>query len=120
MAPCQLSVQVRNSPAVENLAELDVLFSDKTGTITRNEMRFHSFVDHTNAIHHADGRTGLAGLELFCAGLCHTVECRVVDAASEFQATSPDEVALVTRACLDGLKLRHTTATTVAYDYMDA
>ena len=31
--------------AIENLAELDVLFSDNTGTLTKNEMEFHSYVD---------------------------------------------------------------------------
>lgn len=38
-------VKVRNSITVENLAEADIIFSDKTGTLTKNEMKFSKLVD---------------------------------------------------------------------------
>lgn len=38
------SVQVNNSITTENLANVDIVFSDKTGTLTRNELEFIDFV----------------------------------------------------------------------------
>ena len=45
MSPMQLSGKVRNSITIENLAEVDIIFSDKTGTLTKNVMTFHSLID---------------------------------------------------------------------------
>jgi hypothetical protein len=39
------SVTVKNSICIENLAETDIIFSDKTGTLTKNLMVFHSYCD---------------------------------------------------------------------------
>lgn len=41
----QLSVSVKNGLSIENLAEVDMIFSDKTGTLTKNQMKFSKFVD---------------------------------------------------------------------------
>lgn len=43
--PYSLSVNVKNSVSIENMQELDIIFSDKTGTLTKNQMVFHSYAD---------------------------------------------------------------------------
>ena len=37
----------------------------------------------------------LEGVELFCVGLCHTIEMILINGESQYQGTSPDEIAFV-------------------------
>ena len=38
-------VIVKRLESIENLGSMDILCTDKTGTITKGEMKIHSFVD---------------------------------------------------------------------------
>lgn len=58
-------------------------------------MKFHSYCDKNNNIIHVINDTPINELELFCIGLCHTVEVRIVGGVLEYQGTSPDEIAFV-------------------------
>ena len=42
---------MKNSIALENLQELDIIFSDKTGTLTKNHMVFYGCGGADNRIH---------------------------------------------------------------------
>lgn len=43
LPPAKVHCVVKASALIEDLAEVDIIFSDKTGTLTSNEMIFHSF-----------------------------------------------------------------------------
>lgn len=106
---------VRSSNLCQELGMVSNIFSDKTGTLTRNEMKFVKFVVNgifydveqsencpvLNAI--AKGKNEPKGgvehkqaeslLNFFrCLAVCHTV---VREKTGEYRAESPDELALV-------------------------
>ena len=108
----QLSGKVRNSITIENLAEVDIIFSDKTGTLTRNEMTFHSLVDSCHKTHNisqcVSGRRADTAMDppaLFAFALCNTVLPQHKEQEILYQAESPDEIAFVDTAALYGLRL---------------
>ncbi|RNF18806.1 phospholipid-transporting ATPase 1-like protein [Trypanosoma conorhini] len=109
----------------EQLAMVRYIFTDKTGTLTENVMKFKMGDIMGNTIH-ADDVEGLVKLlkresstcaaaeEYFLAlALCHTIQpfpdthhpLGVV-----YEGSSPDEVALVTAAAEHGFRLRERTA----------
>lgn len=51
-----MSASVKNSVSVENLAEVTMIFSDKTGTMTKNLMCFHDVVTEKGNILSASGK----------------------------------------------------------------
>ena len=69
-------VRVRNSITVENLAETDIIFSDKTGTLTKNEMKFSKLV---NTEFRQVSDTDISDVEVFAIGLCNTVMTKIDD-----------------------------------------
>jgi phospholipid-translocating ATPase len=104
---------VRTSTIPEELGRIEYLLSDKTGTLTRNEMIFRKLCLGTISYGNDDLET--VQQELYASytasavpasaqrvrdaittlALCHNVSPTVVDGVREYQASSPDEVALV-------------------------
>ena len=121
MAPPQLVAKVRNSITVENLAETDIIFSDKTGTLTKNEMKFSKLVDTSFK---QIGDRLINEVQVFAIGLCNTVMTKVDDKAenrrASYQAESPDEIAFAEAAREHKLALVGRHAAKVFYDYEDA
>lgn len=104
-----MSASVKNSVSVENLAEVSMIFSDKTGTMTKNLMCFHDVVTDNGNILQAGEHQNLldkAPSCIFSLGLCHTV----LVMNDLYQGESPDEVALVKGAAEAGLKLVNRTS----------
>jgi phospholipid-translocating ATPase len=130
---------VRNSNIPEDLGRLQYLFSDKTGTLTKNIMEFRSLqMGAQFTLQHRDvedfqqalsvffasrgageGRQSTRGIvgfsqtqikevgtAILCLALCHNVTpVTHEDGHVEFQASSPDEVAMVKFADSVGVKL---------------
>lgn len=93
---------MRNSALPEELGRVEYIFTDKTGTLTRNEMEFKK-LQIDNVVFTQNSRpTEIEHLKAFLAlSLCHSVT--VTDEG--FQSSSPDEIALVTQAQRVGYKL---------------
>lgn len=141
---------VRNSNIPEELGRLRYLFSDKTGTLTKNIMEFRTLQlgaqfalqhrdteDFTQALSvffsamtaaagrnggsgaasHSRGIVGFGqaqikeiGTAILCLAVCHNVTPVTNDDGTvEFQASSPDEVAMVKFADSVGVKLHERT-----------
>lgn len=92
---------VRQSNLVQELGMVSNVFSDKTGTLTRNEMNLIKFVINgtTYDVAPSSGGKGSYGAneeafyEFFrCLTTCHTV---VREKSGTYRAESPDELALV-------------------------
>ncbi|CAE7298399.1 ALA3 [Symbiodinium natans] len=125
--------KARTADLVEEMGQVDFIFSDKTGTLTANEMRFaecavDSLVFSTFLQDPRGGPVGgvqeaqqilgdpthhmhKAVLWFFtCLSVCHTVQADEKDGCVQYSGPSPDEVALVKGACQAGIafKMRKT------------
>ncbi|KAK8137057.1 phospholipid-translocating P-type ATPase [Apiospora sp. TS-2023a] len=126
-------MEAHTTTILENLGQVSYVFSDKTGTLTENNMRFRKVTVAGFAWFHnmdlkADGNgrpdpttqdliryihdkpdtpfSRKARQFILCIALCHTcLPERTEDGRLEFQAASPDELALVKAAQDLGLVL---------------
>ncbi|KAF9240395.1 Ca-transporting ATPase [Melanogaster broomeanus] len=129
-APTDTPALCRTSSLVEELGQIEFIFSDKTGTLTRNEMEFKcasiggvAYAEVESWRTFDDLRRLLEGTSTSSSGMatttilrerevaheflallavCHTVIPEVKDGKTHYQASSPDEAALVAGAELLG------------------
>eukprot|EP00306_Pavlova_sp_CCMP459_P007114 CAMPEP_0185166076 /NCGR_PEP_ID=MMETSP1139-20130426/11948_1 /TAXON_ID=298111 /ORGANISM="Pavlova sp., Strain CCMP459" /LENGTH=1146 /DNA_ID=CAMNT_0027731509 /DNA_START=1 /DNA_END=3441 /DNA_ORIENTATION=- len=116
---------VRSSSISEELGGIEYLLTDKTGTLTRNEMVFRKLhlgshcltaasLEEVRGLLREAYRSEAAGAPLsplahqtrsalLAIALCHNVS--PVEGGDSFQGASPDELALVSFAAATGLKL---------------
>eukprot|EP01105_Mastigella_eilhardi_P004144 TRINITY_DN1549_c0_g1_i5.p1 TRINITY_DN1549_c0_g1~~TRINITY_DN1549_c0_g1_i5.p1 ORF type:complete len:886 (+),score=168.81 TRINITY_DN1549_c0_g1_i5:707-3364(+) len=121
---------VRNSTLPEELGRIDYLLCDKTGTLTKNDMVFKKIYTATSSYRTEDAemvteamqealspkkrvtlkpKKGNNALMLSCVralALCHNVTPVSAGDHTDYQASSPDEVALVRFAEKVGMILR--------------
>jgi phospholipid-transporting ATPase len=95
---------VRSSNLAQELGLVSNIFSDKTGTLTRNEMKFVQFIIKDKVYHVEENSQLLQELQksknyedtvyqfLLCLTTCHTV---IREKNGTYRAESPDELALV-------------------------
>lgn len=95
---------VRSSNLAQELGLVSNIFSDKTGTLTRNEMKFVQFIIKDKVYNVEENSPILKQLEkntnvedpiyqfLLCLATCHTV---IREKNGTYRAESPDELALV-------------------------
>ncbi|CAF0782460.1 unnamed protein product [Brachionus calyciflorus] len=98
--------KANNSNINEDLGQVEYLFTDKTGTLTENEMIFRQFYLNGNIYDFKNGLVKKLGSDepvknllefenfFLCLCLCHTVQ---VDykAKEKYQASSPDEYSFI-------------------------
>ena len=100
----------RNSDLVEELGQVEFVFSDKTGTLTSNIMEFKKFfVDGVSyEVGHFESAKNQKLRNFFLhMGVCHSVfptKDKKDPSKINYQAASPDELALVEGAALGGIK----------------
>lgn len=91
---------IRNSNLPEELGRIQFLLTDKTGTLTRNEMEFKK-MQYDNVVLNRRSTHPPHPMSLLALSLCHCVNVT----EDGFQASSPDEVALVKHASRVGYTL---------------
>lgn len=122
---------VRSSNLAQELGMVSNVFSDKTGTLTRNEMKFVKFITAgvpfdvprdindgakvaqqavRTAIQRGGGNASLVYQFLRCLTACHTV---VREKNGTYRAESPDELALVEGVAAFECSLLERSTTTI-------
>ena len=114
---------VQSSNLNEELGQINYIFSDKTGTLTRNVMEFKKMsikgkkygksghvqadkkLPHVDFIDDSFDPESFENYEfLMHLAICHTILTETKDGVIEYKASSPDELALVNAARFFGFK----------------
>jgi magnesium-transporting ATPase (P-type) len=116
--PEETTLIVRNSNVNEELGQVAYIFTDKTGTLTQNVMRFHSCSIAGTVYDEHSGqrqlkRNVLADLPegdrirefLLVMACCNTVVPNIKSTGVVYESQSPDEVALCEAARDNGVEL---------------
>lgn len=125
-APTDTPALCRTSSLVEELGQIEYIFSDKTGTLTCNEMEyrqcsiggipyadvveegkkgeFFSFAEMRANLTGGHETAGIINEFLTLLATCHTVIPETKDGKITYQASSPDEAALVAGADVMGYR----------------
>ncbi|WVF71294.1 hypothetical protein IAT40_006097 [Kwoniella sp. CBS 6097] len=140
-APTDTPALCRTSSLVEELGQIAYIFSDKTGTLTRNEMEFRECsVFGTMYAQTVDDNKREQGQKTFevlrqrmmedneeaatlreflsLLAVCHTVIPEEKDGKMVYQASSPDEAALVSGAEMLGYRFHTRKPKSVFIDVM--
>ena len=121
--PDDIPAGVQSSNLNEELGQINYVFSDKTGTLTRNVMEFKKMsvngrkfgksehldpgkkLPHVDFIDDSFDPTELEYLDyLIHLAVCHTIITEEKDGVIEYKASSPDELALVNAGRYFGFK----------------
>jgi phospholipid-transporting ATPase len=95
----------KNSDLIEELGQVEFVFSDKTGTLTQNVMEFKK-CSVNGVVYDEHDFSNQALNEFFTLlAVCHTVVVDVDKGERKLQAASPDELALVQGAEMSGIEL---------------
>jgi phospholipid-transporting ATPase len=121
--PDDIPAGVQSSNLNEELGQINYIFSDKTGTLTRNVMEFKKMsvngkkfgksehldvnrkLPHVDFIDESFDPTEIEYLDyLTHLAVCHTIITEEKDGIIDYKASSPDELALVNAARFFGFK----------------
>jgi len=87
----------------EELGQIEYIFTDKTGTLTKNEMVFKKFCYRETCVDIDNFQRPKGSNEVLrLIALCHT--CIIDPMSGGYSAPSPDDLALVQGACNLGTK----------------
>ena len=121
--PNDIPAGVQSSNLNEELGQINYIFSDKTGTLTRNVMEFKKMsingkkfgksehIDIKSKLPHVDFVDNTFNPKdpefydfIMHLAICHTILTEEKDGIIEYKASSPDELALVNAAKYFGFK----------------
>ena len=114
---------VNNTSVIEDLGQIEYIFTDKTGTLTENEMKLKKLAVGTVYYGHSSESEDLLSDNSFvqaindgnrevinaiiCLAVCHTVKIiETGDNKTEFEGVSPEEVSFLSALLSIGIKLR--------------
>lgn len=142
LPPAKVHCVVKASALIEDLAEVDIIFSDKTGTLTSNEMIFHSFytlfdgvqcvydtvvaagnpklctISHSTLVLEAkEEKARVSDLMTYALALCNTIIVNNKGGTLVYQGESPDEIAFAKAAAAFQLVITSREAEYVRYSY---
>ena len=106
---------MRNSTLPEELGRIEYLFTDKTGTLTKNEMEFKKLQVDNISLTEQSNITEDYFQTVLALAICHSVTVT----HEGLQSSSPDEIALVKQAAIYGFKLVSTDENSMSIQMPD-